>query len=185
MKYEDIVGDAGTMSVDLKEAAQARCEILRLTREWREKLGTKCGLLDQYLAGILNALADTGNARDNAEAGFDNALSDLHHILRQIKEGNEDEARRHPFFPNVKRYMAAHPFLQDDLYYETYCVGLFEEYIPYAVMLYMEEFNGKFEAALDEYDVPRLREALLSSGAGITAERLDYLNVMIGRRRWY
>ena len=181
MNYSEITGDWGERSLDFVEAAQAGEELLRLVREWRERLGTNCGILDNYLAGVLNAMTNTTNARDTAEDGFDEALSELRGILRLIKDGEEDKAQKHPFYPKVREYMDAHPFPQDLLYYETYCTGLFLEYISFAVKNYMKKCNDKYQIELEENNVPQLREALLSSGVGITDKSLNYLNNLISR----
>ena len=181
MNYSEITGDWGERNLDFVEAAQAGEELLRLVRGWRERLGTNCGILDNYLAGVLNAMANTTNSRDTAEEGFDEALSELRGILRLIKYGEEDEAQKHPFYPKVRAYIDAHPFPQDLLYYETYCAGLFPEYISFAVKSYMKKCNEKFQTELDENNVRQLREALLSSDTDITKESLDYLNNLISR----
>ena len=173
MDYYEHTGDTGK-GTDFTEAAQVGQELLRLAREWRERLGTDCGLLDQYLAGVLRALIDTTNARNAAEEGFDKPLSDLRVVLRQIKEGNEDAARRHPFYPQVKAYMDAHPFPQDALYYETYCVGLFAEYATFAAKQFTEDCNTRFQAAREAANLPQIREALYA--AGITTAELDKLH---------
>lgn len=180
MKYNQLTGDSGN-GLDFMEAAQAGKEILRLARVWREKLGTKCSLLDEYLRGILQAMSEATNTFDTSQQGFEGALSDLRGILRRIKEGKEDKARKHPFYPKVRAYMAAHPFPQDGLYYETYCVGLFAEYITFATKRFLDECETRFQAALERANVPQMREALISSNADITAEELDSLELLIGQ----
>lgn len=176
MDYNEITGDSGGMP-DFTEAARAGQELLRLVREWRERLGADRGLLDQYLAGVLRAMIDTTNARDAAEEGFDKPLSELRVILRQVKEGNENEARRHPFYPRVKAYMDAHTFPQDILYYETYCVGLFAEYAAFAAKNYVDGCSARFQAAMKVENLPQIREAL--SAAGIATEELDELHRLL------
>ena len=180
MNFSDVTGDWGEQNLDFVEMAQSGEEMLRQVRSWRERLGTKCGVLDNYLAGVLKAVTDTTNARDAADEGFD-ALSELRGILRHIKDGKEAEAQRHPFYPQVKAYMDAHSFPQDILYYETYCSGLFREYLTFAVQGYRQRCGDEFQAQLKENNIPQNREALLSAGADITAEGLDYLNNLIAR----
>jgi len=126
-------------------------------------------------------MADTTNAYDVAEEGFDGALSGLHGILRQIKEGQEYEARQHPFYTKVRAYMDDHPFPPDPLYYSTYCVGLFGEYLTFAVKAYTDKCNGQFQTELEANNIPQIREALLSSGSGITADDLKCLHNLISR----
>ena len=181
MNYSEITGDWGERSLDFVETAQAGEKLLRLVRDWREILGTNCGILYNYLAGVLNAMTNTTNSRDTAEEGFDEALSELRGILRLIKKGEDDDAQKRPFYPKVRAYMDTHPFPQDLLYYETYCAGLFPEYISFAVKSYMKKCNDKFQAELKENNIPQLHEALLLSGVGITNENLDYLNNLISR----
>jgi len=181
MLYEEITGDGGMRNLDFVEIALSGEELLKMIREWREKLGDKSGILNDYLAGILTAATETASTFDTGDDGFDRALSELRGILRHIKEGNEEEAREHPFYPNVRAYMDSHAFSQDSLYYETYCVGLFPEYFKYAVKGFLDRCNDKFRERLNEYGVPRLYETLLSSGAGITADDLKYLSNLFSR----
>ena len=75
------------------------------------------------------------------------------------------------FYPKVKAYMDAHPFPQDILYYETYCVGLFVEYITFATKQFTEGCNARFQAAQEAANLPQIREALYA--VGITAEDLN------------
>ncbi len=179
MNYSETTGDWGDKNFDLEEITKSGKELLRLIREWREKLGTKCGLLDDYLAAVLNTIVDTTGVCISAEEGFDNELSELRGILRQIKDREENEVREHPFYPQIRRYMDAHPFPQDSLYYETYCVGLFQEYFMFALQCYMDRCHSKFQAELEANNVLQLREALLFSDADITEEAIDYLNRLI------
>jgi len=181
MLYEEITGDGGKRNLDFVEIALSGAELLRLVRTWRERLGEKCGVLDNYLAGVLKAVSDTTNTFDTGQEGFEEALRPLRGMLRQIKEGKEEDARQHPFYPQVKAYMDAHPFPHDDLYYSTYCVGLFGEYLAFMVNEYVDGCNEKFKERLEEHGVLQLREALLSSAAGITADELKYLHNLISR----
>ncbi|MCL2513608.1 MAG: hypothetical protein FWF08_06875 [Oscillospiraceae bacterium] len=181
MNFSDVTGDWGEQNLDFVEAAMSGEELLRQVRAWREKLGPKRGVLDNYLAGVLKALTDTTNTFDAGQEGFEEALRPLRGILRQIKEGKEEDARQHPFYPQVRAYMDAHPFPHDDLYYSTYCAGLFGEYLTFAVQDYRQRCNDNFQAELAENGVPELYEALLSSGADITAESVDYLHNLIAR----
>ncbi len=179
MNYSETTGDWGDKNFDLEEITKSGKEMLRLIREWRQKLGTKCGLLDDYLAAVLNTIVDTTGVCISAEEGFDNELSELRGILRQIKDRKENKVREHPFYPQIRRYMDVHPFPQDSLYYETYCVGLFQEYFMFALQYYMDRCHGKFQAELEANNVLQLREALLFSDADITEEAIDYLNRLI------
>jgi len=181
MDYPDSTDDWGKNNLDFAEIAQSGEELLRLVREWRERLGTKCGTLDNYLAGVLNAMFNTANTRDATDKGFGEGLSPLRGILRHIKNGEEAEAQKHPFYPKVRMYMDTHPFPQDLLYYETYCAGLFREYVMFAVKGYMRRCGGKFQAELEENNIPKLRDSLLASGASITVDSLDYLNNLISQ----
>lgn len=181
MLYREITGDEGKRNLDFDEIADSGEELLRMVRAWREKLGTKRDLLDQYLAALLYAIIDTANARDTAEQGFDDAMAELRDILRRFKEGKQDEARQHPFYPKVRAYMDAHPFGQDLLFYETYCVGLFGEYLSFALEGFINRCDEAFKAYAAKYHVPHLREALLSSAADITKDDLSYLDNLISR----
>jgi hypothetical protein len=181
MKYEELMGDCYEKGVDFSGIAEARAELLLLVRTWREKLGPDRGLLDQYLAGFLRAMTGTANVRDMAEAGLKEALPELRGLLRAIKDGNEDEARKHPFYPQAKAYVDAHPAPQDDLYYETCFVRLLVEYAPFAARRYMERRDAQFQEALAAENLQQLREALLSTGVAIMAEGLDYLHSLIGQ----
>ena len=180
MNYRDVTGDGGKINLDFGEIALSGKELLGMVREWREMLGEKCGVLDNYLAGVLNAMSDTTDASEAANEGFD-ALSALRVILRNMKEGKEAEAQSHPFYPQIKAYMDAHPFPQDSLYYDTYSLALFPEYLTFSVNGYLERCNDTFQEKLKKYHVPQNREALLSAGADITEEALDYLNNLIAR----
>ena len=181
MKYHDVTGDLGKLNLDFVEMAQSGEELLKMVREWRERLGDKCGVLDSYLAGVLKAMTDTTNALDSGEKGFDEALSGLRSILRHIKEGKDGELRQHPFYPKVRAYMDAHPITQDALYYETYCTALFPQFLTFSVEEFREKCNADFNTSLEEYNIPQLRKTLLSSGTSITEEGLNYLHNLISR----
>jgi len=148
--------------------------LLQRVRDWRERLGTNCGMLDDYLAGILAAMTETSDIRATAEAGFENALSELRRVLQCIRRGNELETQKHPFYPQIKVYTQANPLPQDVLYYEAHCVGLFPEYLFFATREHMAECEARFQVALEEHNVPQLCEALLT--LGITADELEQLH---------
>jgi len=153
---------------------QAGKNLLQLIRDWRERFGTNCGVMDDYLAGILAAITETSDIRATAETGFENALSELRRVLQCIRRGIELEAQKHPFYPQIKAYMETNSLPRNVLYYEAHCVGLFPEYLFFATRNHMASCEEKFQVVLEEHNVPRLREALLSSG--ITADELEYLH---------
>jgi len=179
MNYSDLTGDTGK-GLDFTEAVRAGEKLLRLVRNLRERLGADYGLLDQYLVGVLTAMTDTTNAHLTAAKGFEYGTSPLRGILRNIKEGNEDEARYHPFYPQVKAYIDAHPLLEDAFHYDLYFLGLFAEYVPFAIQEYMDECNNELNEHLQEENVLQLREALQSSNA-VTADELHLLHSLISR----
>jgi len=177
MTYSGITGDLIGMNLDFDEMKQAGRDLLQLVREWRERLCINCGVLDDYLAGILAAMTETSDIRATAEAGFENALSELRRVLQHIKRGNEFEAQKHPFYPQIREYMDNNPLPQDVLYYEAHCVGLFPEYLFFATRNHMASCETKFQAALEEHNIPQLREDLLI--LGITADELEHLHTLI------
>jgi hypothetical protein len=177
MEYNELTGDTGNYP-NLNEVAQAGDKLLRVVREWRERLGADRSLLDQYLAGILTAMTNTTDAYRTAGEGFEFGTSTLRAILRSIKEGNEDEARTYPFYPKVRAYMDAHPLPQDANTYDLYYMGLFLEYVPFAIQGYIDECNAAFKEHLEEENVQQISEALLSSGA-VTADDLSFLHGLI------
>ena len=79
MNYSELTGDTGK-GLDFTEAVRAGEKLLRLVREWRERLGADRGLLDQYLAGVLTAMTDTTNAHLTAGEGFEYGSSSLRGI---------------------------------------------------------------------------------------------------------
>lgn len=180
MDYNEIIGDSGKWP-DFTKKVQAGHELLQLLRELWGKLGANRGLLDQYLAGIMQAMTDTTNAHLTARDGFESGLSPLRGILRQIKEGKIPEAQTHPFYPMVRAYIDAHPLPHDNLQYELYYLGLFMEFVPYAAKNFMDECDAAFKEHLAEENVTLLRNALLSSNAEITEENLNDLHGLISR----
>ena len=145
MKYKDVTGDMGKINLDFDEIALSGQELLQMVSEWRARLGMKCGVLDNYLAGVLNAMIDTNDARNAAEEGFDEAVSELRRILRHIKEGKIGEAQKHPFYPTVKAYMDNHPHDRDFFYYDIYCLGLFPKYLAFSVQRFLEDSDDQFQ----------------------------------------
>ena len=126
-------------------------------------------------------MPDTTNAHLTARDGYETALSPLRDILRQIKAGNVSEAKKNAFYPKVKTYMDAHPLPQDGFQYELHYLGLFAEFIPFAVKSYMDDYSDTFIEKLDERNIMQLEEALLASDAVITEADLDYLQGLIAR----
>jgi hypothetical protein len=183
MTYNELRGDTGK-GLDLSKAVKAGDNLLRLVHEWRERLGADRSLLDYYLAGVLTAMTSTADAFRTVGEGFEYGTARLRDILRNIKEGNENEARTHPFYPKAKSYMDAHPLPQDAYTYDLYCVGLFWEFVPFAIQDYMDECNAMFQEHLQEENVLRLREALLSTNV-VTANDLDLLqNLFLRAFTW-
>jgi len=43
-------------------------------------------------------------------------------------------------------------------------VGLFPEYLVFAVEAHIDERKAKFQAALKEHNIPQMQEALLAAG---------------------
>jgi hypothetical protein len=54
-------------------------------------------------------------------------------------------------------------------------LGLITEYVPFAVQDFMDEYNAKFKANMEEENITQLRKALLSSGADIAEDNLNRL----------
>lgn len=174
------IGEYGQV-IDCAEAARLGEEILRLVRCWRERLGTKRYLLDDYLRGILKALTETTSAYDTADEGFNEALSDLRGICRAIREGREDEAREHPFYPTLAAYLAAHDIPKDSLHNESCCAGLFAEFSEFAAHRFIDECDTRFREALEREEYEKRREALLNAEAGISMQDVDRLYYLIMR----
>ena len=179
MEYNELTGDTGK-GLKLTAVAQTGNKLLRLVRELRERLDEDRGLLAQYLAGVLTAMTATTDAYRTAGAGFEFGTSPLRDILRSIVEGNEDEARTHPFYPKAKAYMDAHPLPQGAYTFDLYYMGLFLEYVPFAIQEYMDECNSTFKEHLEEENVQQLRRALLSSGV-VAAGDLDSLHELLSQ----
>jgi hypothetical protein len=126
-------------------------------------------------------MTDTTNAYHAARDGYETALSPLRDILRHIKAGNVAEAEEHPFYPTAKAYIEAHPLPQDSLQYELYYLALFAEYVPFAVMDFLDECDTTFKAIIEDENILQIQEALLASDAGITEDDLNHLYGLISR----
>lgn len=153
-------------------ALRSVTEVLRSARAIRVQLGEKHDLLDSYLKSVLTTIADSVMTTESARYGFESALMELRGLCRNIRQGNLENAKQHPFYPVAKAFIDEHDLPQDSAFYETCCVGMLPEFSVYAVRRFQEQNEAKLRSALLENGVAEAKAALGAEIGQPTADTL-------------
>lgn len=91
-----------------EDALRSVTEVLRSAQAIRLQLGEKCSIFDSYLKSVLSAIADSVMTTETARHGFESALMELRGLCRNIRQGNLDAVKQHPFYPVAKEFIDEH-----------------------------------------------------------------------------